>query len=839
MGVAERKGTGALILTPRSGWAIGSGHRCSRPFVALFAGWVLGAWLSWLVGEVIPGWRAFGITVLPVFRDAARWASPYLTQITQNTGSWALYCYGAALFIVALIFFLWKRFDRRSVLLVIVLGTALGIGGAFRHMAGVASITPWLDREIRCEGTVGLNPKYAEDKDVYLFKVSEIQEGQAPVPVSLRLEIEGADRARYQPGDVLIVNGLWESPPSASNPGGFDYRHMLMADGIGGILRVDPDAAAYRGTGSVFLSLINKARTWLSGVYDRYAGEGASLIQAMILGERWRLPDDVYAGFRETGMAHLLAISGLHVGFLAGCLWWLFRRLRLGARAAFFCLLGILPLYALLTGAGVSVLRATVMVLIVAGGRAVYRRPDLLNSLCVAGLCILLFRPLDILDVGFQLSFCALLGLILLMPLFRRLFHVLPGKVNDLLSMSLAAQLGVAPVLAWHFHGVAPASLIANLLLIPLAGVFVNLGFLLPLISWIPLLPAVLGRILDLSARFMLWLNGTVASLLGYRSVPSPGWVFLIGYYLSMLCISGRRPLWARKRWRWGGGIALATAIILALTPVVDNRLMVVFTDVGQGACVYIRTPDERDFLMDAGGNSYGGDYDPGESRVVPFLLGSGVGQLDLLAASHAHEDHIGGVPAVLREVGADRFAYYPPGEPDASWTEIWGVLSREQIPVQPLEAGDTFALGDQVTGRVVYPPAQGPASGEENDRSLCLLFRYGDTSVLLTGDIEAPAESFVADWPDADIVQIPHHGSDTSSTQSWIGAVAPSVAVAQAGVNNPYRHPSADVLARYRDAGASVFHNDQDGAVVCEYHRGVWTAYGVKGDGFFTEKEK
>lgn len=839
MEVAERKGTGALILYPRPGWVIDSGHRFSCPFVALFTGWALGAWLAWLIREVIPGWRAFRITVLPLFRDAARWVSPYLVPFTQDSKSCALYCYGAALLFLALLFFLWKRFGIKSVLLVVILGIMLGMGGAFRHMAGVQSIAPWLDREICCEGTVGLNPKYADEKDVYLFKVMGIEGGQAPVPVSLRLEIEGEGRTRYRPGDVLSVTGLWEPPPPASNPGGFDYSHMLMADGIGAILRAEPGAVAYRGTGSVPLRLINFVRSWLSGVYDRYAGEGAGLLQAMILGERWRLPDDIYTGFKETGMAHLLAISGLHVGFLAGCLWWLFRRLRLGAKGAFFCLLGILPCYALLTGAGVSVLRATVMVLIVAGGRAVNRRPDLLNSLCVAGLCILAFRPLDILDVGFQLSFCALLGLILLMPLFRRLFHFLPGKVNDLLSMSLAAQLGVAPVLAWHFHGIAPASLLANLLLIPLAGVFINLGFLLPLISWVPLLPSVLGRILDLLARLMLWLNDTAASLLGYRAVPSPGWVFLTGYYLVMLFISGRRPAWARKRWCWGAGIAVFTAIILALTPVIDDRFMVVFTDVGQGACVYVRTPDERHFLMDAGGNIYGGDYDPGASRVAPFLLANGVGQLDLLAASHAHEDHIGGIPAVLREVGTDRFLYYPPGEPDASWTSIWDILARKDISVAPLAAGDTFTLGDDVVCHVLYPPAQGPASGEENDRSLCLLFRYGEASVLLTGDIEGPAESFVTHWPDADIVQIPHHGSNTSSSAAWIGALSPAVTVAQAGKNNPYHHPSPEVLDRYRAIGSTVFRNDLDGAVICEYGRNGWVVYGVKGDGFFTEKEK
>jgi|GEM_PF-426197 len=836
-----RKTGEALILTPRPKGEMHTDHRLSRPFVALFIGWVLGAWLTWLLRETIPGWRAWRVTVPPVFRDAARWITPFLSQFTQDSKSSALYCYGAALLFLALLLYLWKRFGKKSVLLVIVLGTALGMGGAFRHMAVVQPVTPWLDREVRCDGRVGLNPRYGEEKDVYLFTVTDIygEDGHAPLRVSLRLEIEGAGRLRYQPGDLLTIDGLWEAPPPASNPGGFDYRRMLMADGIGGILRAEPQAVTYRGTGSMPLRMINSARNWLSEVYDRYAGEGAGLSQAMILGERWRLPEDVYTGFKETGMAHLLAISGLHVGFLAACLWFLFRRLRLGEKGAFFCLLGILPLYAVLTGAGVSVLRATVMVLIVAGGRALKRRPDLLNSLCVAGLVILAFRPLDILDAGFQLSFCALLGIILVMPLFRRLFHFLPGGLNDLLSMSLAAQLGVAPVLAWHFHGIAPASLLANLLLIPLAGIFINLGFLLPLISWIPLVPVALGRILDLMARLMLWLNTMAASLLGYRSIPSPGWVFLIGYYLAMFFISGRRPTWARKRWRWGGGIALATAMILILTPVLDNRFVVVFADVGQGACVYVRTPDEKHFLMDAGGNIYGGDYDPGASRVAPFLLSNGVGQLDMMAVSHAHEDHIGGVPAVLDTVGADRFLYYPPGEPDASWPVIWEALGDSGIPVSPLAAGDTLSLGDDVRIRVLYPPAGGPASGEENDRSLCLLFRYGDASVLLTGDMEGPAESSVAHWPDVDIAQIPHHGSNTSSGQSWIEALSPCTAIAQAGINNPYHHPSPEVLDRYRDAGTAVFSNNQDGAVVCEYRRGRWTVYGVRGDGIFTEKEK
>ena len=193
----------------------------------------------------------------------------------------------------------------------------------------------------------------------------------------------------------------------------------------------------------------------------------------------------------------------------------------------------------------------------------------------------------------------------------------------------------------------------------------------------------------------------------------------------------------------------------------------------------------------------------------------------------------------MLDTVGADRFSYYPPCEPDASWADIWNSLSENNIAVCPLAAGDTLSLGDDTTIHVLYPPAGGPASGEENDRSLCLLFHFGDASVLLTGDIEGPAESSVTHWPHADILQIPHHGSNTSSSASWIGAVSPVVAVAQAGVNNPYHHPSPEVLDRYRAAGAGLFHNDQDGAVVCEYRHGRWTAYGVKGDGFFTETEK
>lgn len=821
-----------LVLHPRPGWQVNTAGRLARPFVTLFAGCVPGVWVAWLTHEVIPGWRAWRITVWPVFRDAARWASPFLTDVTEDLTRCAVACYGAAFLFLALLLFLWKTAGHRSVLLVVLLGMVLGMGGAFLRMDRARAADPWLGHAVRCEGRVGLSAKYENDRDVYLLRVHTVftDTGQAPAQAWLRLEIEGEGRTRYQPGDRLLIEGTWEAPPPASNPGGFDYCHSLMVDGVGAILRVTPAEANYLGGGHLPVRIANHARTWLSGVYERYAGEhGASLLQAMIVGERWQLPGDVYEGFVETGMAHLLAISGLHVGFLAACLWWVIRRLHVGDKAAFFCLAALLPFYALLTGAGVSVIRAAMMVLIVAGGRALRRRTDLMNSLCVAGLVILAFRPLDILDVGFQLSFCALLGLILLMPLFRRLFAFLPVKAGDLLAMSLAAQLGVAPVLAWHFHGIAPASLAANLVLIPLAGLFINLGFLLPLISWIPLLPKVLGFVLNWTGWLMLWLNDTAASLLGYRHIPSPGWVFLAGYYLVLFFVSGQRPLWARKRWRWGAGVAAVTVAALLLTPILDCRFTVVFVDVGQGACVYVRTPDERHFLMDAGGNIYGGEYDPGASRVAPFLLGNGVGQLDLAAVSHAHEDHIGGMPAVLASVGADRFVYYLPAEPDTSWPLVWETLTASGTPVQSLAAGDAFPLGGTVTIRTLYPPVEGPVGSGENNRSLCLLFVCGDASVMLVGDIEAPAEGSAA-WPHADIVQMPHHGSNTSSTISWIEAVSPAVAVAQAGPNNPYRHPASDVLERYRSLEVMALRNDQDGAVVCECRDGRWTIYGVKG---------
>ena len=177
MSAAGRKPGEALVLTPRPGWEIGSSQKLSRPFVVLFTGWVLGTWLAWILREAIPGWRAWRIAVLPLIRDAARRITPFLLQITQNLKSCAFVYYGAALLFLALILFLWKRFGHKSVLLVILLGTALGMGGAFRHMDRVQSVTPWLDREIHCEGTVGLNPKYGDEKDVYLFQVGAVENG--------------------------------------------------------------------------------------------------------------------------------------------------------------------------------------------------------------------------------------------------------------------------------------------------------------------------------------------------------------------------------------------------------------------------------------------------------------------------------------------------------------------------------------------------------------------------------------------------------------------------------------------------------------------------------------
>lgn len=647
-----------------------------------------------------------------------------------------------------------------------------------------------------------------------------------------------------RPGDRIAVAGVLLPARGARNPADFDYRRFLALRGVHATLRAD-------GASSVAVlappeALLTRAANALRQRVRRALGanvqseEARAVLAALLVADRSNIPEDTRDLFVRAGLVHLLAVSGLHVllvGFvLHGVMGPLLARLGVPRKRAEWgrslFTLGLLAMYVLVTGAAVPVTRAFVMASVVLIGRALEKPFDSLNTLGVAALVLLIARPTALFEVGFQLSFSAVAALATLTPLgLLALRRAIPerilarGGVKWAAEMTLAsgaATLGTAPVLLVHFGRVPLAGLVLNLAAIPLTAASLGAGLMTVLVAPIGPLASVFGALANASSLALLRVSEW-----GARGV---GWFALEGFVASglILCAMaaglGALALWRRPRARWRVGLAALGLLVLAGWRDVASgeqrpHLDVVFLDVGQGDATLLSFPGDRHVLIDAG-PAFGWDH--GERTVLPHLQRYGIDRLDAVIATHPDADHTGGLPAVLAGVEVGRLVHNGRTRDDGPWARTLHLADSLAIPQQTVAAGDTLSLAPEARVRVLAPGPDALASGDANEGSVALLVQFGETDVLLTGDAETASEAEMVDLYgpllDAEIATVGHHGSRTSSTESFVraarGRSEATWAVVSVAKRNRYGLPDEEPLARWAASGATVVSTAEDGAV-------------------------
>lgn len=698
----------------------------------------------------------------------------------------------------------------------------------------------YTDRDIYVVGEIVDFPQYYDNRDVYIVKTEKIiyENREYAVNTKIRLTVykgkgklraDGYTDSLYVRGDRILFEGRLENPPAQRNPKGSNYRLYLKNKGIYNIMSIDENSIKpYSQDKRNRKNILHAIANWMDKAIGRYAmGEGSRLLKSMILGQRWELPSEIRDTFSKTGTAHILAISGLHVGFIMMGIDLCLRRFYLRRSTMFFIQTAVLSTYCILIGAPPSAMRATIMAIISLGGYALNRPEDRANTLAFAGLIILLVKPGQLFDVGFQMSFGAVGGIMLLYTRFKDRLYFIPKGLADILTVTIGAQLGVGMFVAYHYNIVSPISIVANLLFIPLAGLIVQLGFLLIISSLIfPPLAKLIGYIIGYLSFIFIEGNYMLGSIpLSSKVVISPPIFIIICYYVSIWLLSDERPASVDIR-KMFTIIISAVVIFILVISVYPADFKVVFLDVGQGDCIYIRTPDKRHILIDAGGVPYRGyetSFDTGAHIVLPFLLKNGVHKLDLVVASHWHDDHVGGLFSVLDNIRTDTFLYYPPYESNDVYRELMDLLERRDIARVEVERGQTYKVGSLMECSILHPYA-GIATDNENNRSIVMHVKYKDTSLMFTGDIEGEVENMLVrdDNLTSHMLKVAHHGSITSSTEEWIEGVGPMFAVIQVG-KNTFNHPHEDVIDRFKIKDIRVYRTDVHGAVICRYRKGGW----------------
>ncbi|HHY90638.1 MAG TPA: DNA internalization-related competence protein ComEC/Rec2, partial [Clostridiales bacterium] len=483
----------------------------------------------------------------------------------------------------------------------------------------------------------------------------------------------------------------------------------------------------------------------------------------------------------------------------------------------------------MVTGAVPSVLRAATMLGLLIIAPLLNRKYDSLSAIAVVALFLLIINPLLIFHVGFQLSFAAVLSIVLLYPKILEKITFLPPFWAQSIAVIISAQIGTIPIVAYHFHFISIAAFFINIPIVLLAGYVMPLG-LITIVSAFIFYPlsVFLGKILFILLKIMVILTELAASMpMASVQTVSPSIFFVICYYFFLFIISAEKCLpegiWVQKRKKLCGLLIALYLAVWGISYLFPQNAEVIFVDVGQGDCTVIRTPKRKTILIDGGGNYdwSAQSWDVGEDVLVPFLLRNGIRHIDMVILSHPHRDHIGGLLSVFSHLKVD-ILFRGVGNYESEDLKILEELCKKNhVQIYLLQQGDQIQIEKDIHMEVLFPEKwNGAISDEEaNNHSLVCLIRMKGIDILFTGDIEKETEMKLTEkYPDlrADILKAAHHGSNTSNTEKWIRLLRPRMAVIQVG-KNLFGHPSQEVLERFEQNHIYVFRNDQDGAILLQ----------------------
>jgi competence protein ComEC len=552
---------------------------------------------------------------------------------------------------------------------------------------------------------------------------------------------------------------------------------------------------------------------------DRSAlSQQGAVLEAMLLGERGRMDEETTAALQRSGLFHLIAISGAHIGIISVLFFFILRIFRVPKRVSYSVLIVLLLFYSLLVEGRASVFRATIMALTFLTSKLLWKQTHLLNTISFSAFVLLLSNPFYLFDMGFDLTFAATLSIILFYPKLLSFLPRLPLKVSELFALSLTAQLGVLPLLAASFNRVTFAALLLNFPAIPLIGVVMGAGFVFLAVSPVsPGLAALIAPVLKFLVDVFLWISGSLDAVPGFSyRLPTPPPAVVLGYFLflSLLLLrprfKGQKPLTASLF-----AVFLITLVTYPFPPRYSPTLRLTLIDVGQGDSILVEFPGRKKMLVDGGGVP-DSRFDIGEHVVSPFLWRRGIKKIDYLVLTHAHPDHLNGLLAVARNFKVTEFweAFSP--DKSQAYAELKRNLSKSALRRRVFR-GLKVREG-QVTIEILHPGPSLPLEREvANDDSLVLRLTAENRSFLLASDIGMEAEKNILNARlevRSQVLKSPHHGSRTSSSEAFLAAVAPEVVIISAGGGNIYGVPHPEIVERYRAAGANVLSTGQDGAI-------------------------
>ncbi len=668
------------------------------------------------------------------------------------------------------------------------------------------------------------------------YRITAVVKSVKKTPYDLKVELSPVGEkwnalARFDlkndflPGDTVTFTAKLIKPDPARNPGAFNYRDYLNRQGI--VLITDGKAALLdqRSGGWSPNRQLALRRKQIGVVIDQTIDPPFNgVMKGLLLGERGEIDPDIRARFQQIGVVHILAVSGLHVGFILLILTLVGKTMRLneGLRTSLI-ILGLI-FYMGLTGYPSSVVRAGIMAILYVTGKYLEKEVNPWNIIGVTAFLILLWKPDELFSPAFQLSFGAVAGILFIYPRlqqweavssrWKRLRQVRVLRLaTDLMGLSLGAQMGTFIPVMLLFRTFPVWGLMANLFIVPLTGLAVTSGILTIAAYYIhPFLGASYGG----TAWGFLYVMNMISkffSALPFGSLPLGKLTLVDAAALLVFIFCVISP--AKRYWSRLVMAALAVFIIFQWQQVFAHRdIRLTFLDVGQGDCSIIEDGD-HEIIIDSGYAGFGKDY--GQRVLLPYLKYRGITHVDLLILTHPHADHIGGAVSLLNTMKVSTL-WEPQTISHSKLTkEVQQAALKAGCKIDAPSPGNVYQLGD-VKLTILYPDSLTSVNSKNlNNTSLVVKVDIVGKSFLFMGDAELPVEERLDGLSlikNMDLVKIGHHGSTTSSGEAFVEKTRPAMGIVSVGKGNKFGHPAPAVIHRWESVGSRIYETEKDGAV-------------------------
>jgi competence protein ComEC len=763
---------------------------------------------------------------------AGIWCANYIAGVLP-------FLYVSSLVIVMIL--IWQIYRQQQMIwLIALLFFIIGMLRFIHNDAlSLTDISHYTGKKITAYGTIVEAPQVTnllqeKRKVKYLLSIQDVQAEKGKKETATGMLYVSARQSNkeliYQQGDEVKVTGEVIALHGYNNPGQYDSVAAAQLQSIRGRMSVQEKE----------ISLVGKDHSFWKQTMEEWRGKIIDNIQkvmpeshkailvGMLFGGYGGIPREVVADFATTGIVHILSVSGSHIALVAGVVAvlgkGLFRRFVFVDKvvpifAAFF-----ITLYAIFCGLTPPVLRSLIMGLIGLGAICFDREKDAAVALGLTVLGMLVHQPALIYDLSFQLSFASTAGLVLLNAKTVKMLTFIPLWLARPLAVTLSAQVGVLPFIAWYFNSFSLSSFIANLIIVPIIEGIVILGLfgafsgmVIGIIGNISMV--VCSLMIGLVLQLTEWLAAMPAAKL---YVPSIGMIGSILYYVLLIWVYGYQPqrmlsLTATvKKWPQKSAVVVLLLILCIIVYSVYPRpLSVHFIDVGQGDAALIVTPHGRGILVDTGGTmGENTDFDIGYRVVLPYLRHYGILDLDYLFLTHGHQDHAGGAAGLASQVPIKTIMLSRENYTQAVVNLLQ--MAPKSIHIAVYE-GQKIEL-DGVIIKVLHADTGMNGGHSSNEVSSVVQASYGKFSFLFTGDLPAQGEAeMIQSGRDisSSVLKVGHHGSKTSSTVEFLKAVGPKYAVISVGANNSFGHPHEETMQRLLAQHGKIYRTDQQGAIV------------------------